>query len=56
MGTWGTAIKDNDTSSDIYADFYDLYNEGQQPYEKLHGEIKSFPLTKLTKMKKWWKF
>lgn len=31
MGTWGTAIKSNDTSSDIYADFFELYNEGQEP-------------------------
>jgi len=31
MGTWGTNIKDNDTTSDIYADFFDLYNEGQSP-------------------------
>jgi hypothetical protein len=33
MGTWGPAIKSNDTSSDIYADFFDLYNEGQEPTE-----------------------
>lgn len=33
MGTWGTAIKSNDTSSDIYADFFELYNEGQEPAE-----------------------
>lgn len=31
MGTWGTAINSNDTSSDIYADFFDLYNEGEKP-------------------------
>ena len=31
MGTWGTAIKSNDTASDIYADFFELYNEGQEP-------------------------
>lgn len=31
MGTWGPAIKSNDTSSDIYADFFELYNEGQEP-------------------------
>ena len=31
MGAWGTNIKDNDTSADIYADFFDLYNEGQNP-------------------------
>ncbi|WP_316756297.1 hypothetical protein [Pedobacter aquatilis] len=31
MGTWGTSIKSNDTSSDIYADFFDLYNEGEKP-------------------------
>ena len=33
MGTWGPAIKSNDTSSDIYADFFDLYNEGLGPTE-----------------------
>jgi hypothetical protein len=33
MGTWGTAINSNDTSSDIYADFFDLYNEGENPEE-----------------------
>lgn len=33
MGTWATAIKSNDTSSDIYADFFELYNEGQEPAE-----------------------
>lgn len=31
MGTWGTAINSNDTSSDIYADFFELYNEGENP-------------------------
>lgn len=33
MGTWGTAIKSNDTSADTYADFFDLYNEGKEPTE-----------------------
>src|SRR5215472_11577356 len=33
MGAWGTNIKDNDTSADIYADFFDLYTEGQDPPE-----------------------
>ena len=33
MGTWGTAIKSNDTSADIYADFFDLYNGGKEPNE-----------------------
>jgi len=28
MGTWGTAISSNDTYSDIYSDFFDLYNDG----------------------------
>ena len=43
MGTWGPAIKSNDTSSDIYADFFDLYNEGQEPAaisEKLQKDNK----------------
>lgn len=33
MGTWGTAIKSNDTSADTYADFFDLYNDGKEPNE-----------------------
>ena len=33
MGTWGTAIKSNDTSADIYADFFDQYNDGKEPTE-----------------------
>ena len=33
MGTWGTAIKSNDTSADIYAEFFDLYNEGKETSE-----------------------
>lgn len=33
MGTWGTAIKSNDTSADIYASFFDSYNEGKEPTE-----------------------
>ncbi|WP_281631721.1 hypothetical protein [Flavobacterium luteolum] len=31
MGTWGTAIKDNDTFADIYGEFFELYNEGESP-------------------------
>lgn len=31
MGTWGTAIKSNDISADIYAEFFALYNEGKEP-------------------------
>ena len=31
MGTWGTAIKDNDAFADIYSEFYELYNKGGQP-------------------------
>ena len=33
MGTWGTAIKSNDTSADIYAYFFDSYNDGKEPTE-----------------------
>ncbi len=33
MGAWGTNIKDNDTTADIYLDFFDLYNEGQSPID-----------------------
>lgn len=28
MGTWGTGISSNDTYSDIYGEFIDLYNDG----------------------------
>lgn len=28
MGSWGTAISSNDTYADIYAEFFDLYNDG----------------------------
>lgn len=30
---WGPAMKSSDTSDGIYADFLDLYNEGQEPAE-----------------------
>lgn len=29
MGTWNTKIKGNDTTLDIYTNFFDLYNEGE---------------------------
>jgi hypothetical protein len=29
MGTWGTAISSNDTFEDIYQEFFELYNKGQ---------------------------
>lgn len=28
MGAWGTAISSNDTYADIYAEFFELYNDG----------------------------
>jgi hypothetical protein len=31
MGTWGTEIKNNDTTAEIYSIFYDSYNKGQNP-------------------------
>lgn len=31
MGTWGTAIKDNDAFADIYSEFFDQYNDGGHP-------------------------
>ena len=31
MGTWNTKIKDNDTFQDIYQNFFDAYNHGQEP-------------------------
>ena len=33
MGTWGPAIKSNDTSSDVYGAFFDRYNEGEAPLD-----------------------
>ena len=33
MGTWGTGIKSNDTSGEIYDDFCKLYNEGKSVKE-----------------------
>jgi hypothetical protein len=33
MGTWGTAIKSNDAFMDIYDEFFDLYNKGEEPIE-----------------------
>lgn len=43
MGTWGTGIKSNDTSGDIYDDFFKLYNDGKsvkETTEKLITENK----------------
>ena len=31
MGTWGTAIKENDAFADIYSEFFDQYNDGGLP-------------------------
>lgn len=31
MGAWDTTIKGNDTSLDIYANFYEKYNQGESP-------------------------
>ena len=33
MGVWGMAISSNDTFEDIYADFFDLYNDGLEVAE-----------------------
>ncbi len=33
MGTWNTKIDGNDTFRDIYQDFFDLYNKGQDSIE-----------------------
>jgi len=33
MGTWNTKITGNDTTSDIYSNFFDLYNEGANPVD-----------------------
>ena len=31
MGTWSTAMKGNDAFSDVYDEFFDFYNKGEQP-------------------------
>jgi hypothetical protein len=31
MGTWGTAIKDSDAFADIYDEYFNLYNKGEEP-------------------------
>ncbi len=31
MGTWNTRINGNDTFQDIYQNFFDAYNQGQEP-------------------------
>ena len=31
MGTWSTAIKGNDAFADVYSEFFDLYNKGEEP-------------------------
>lgn len=33
MGTWGTGIKSNDTSGEIYDEFFKLYNDGKSVKE-----------------------
>ena len=33
MGTWNTKINGNDTFLDIYQDFFDLYNQGENPVD-----------------------
>ncbi|MGB3453989.1 MAG: hypothetical protein WBA59_09180 [Moheibacter sp.] len=33
MGTWNTKINGNDTFQDIYQNYFDLYNQGQNPVD-----------------------
>ena len=33
MGTWGTELSSNDTFADVYGEFFELYNEGQDVKE-----------------------
>jgi hypothetical protein len=40
MGTWGTAIKDSDAFADVYTEFFNLYNKGEQP-DNISSTIKS---------------
>jgi hypothetical protein len=42
MGTWNTSIKGNDTFLDIYSDFYDRYNQGQDPLDISKGILDDF--------------
>lgn len=39
MGTWGTGIKENDFSADVYLDFFEKYNQGEEP-EKILQDLK----------------
>ncbi|MBL7893675.1 MAG: hypothetical protein JNK50_00175 [Bacteroidia bacterium] len=40
MGTWDTSLKGNDTFLDIYQNFFDLYNQGQEPAD-ISAQIKN---------------
>ena len=45
MGTWNTTIKGNDTTLDIYQNFFDKYNEGQNQIEvskSIKNEFKEY--------------
>jgi hypothetical protein len=42
MGTWSTAIDSNDTFLDIYSNFYNLYNQGQDPIDASSQVIEMF--------------
>jgi hypothetical protein len=42
MGTWGTDIKQNDTSAEIYADYYEQFNNGIKPADISEKLIKDY--------------
>jgi hypothetical protein len=42
MGAWGTGISSNDTYSDVYAEFFDLYDEGMSVPEISTKLLSSF--------------
>ena len=43
MGTWGTGISSNDTFEDIKDEFFELYNDGQEPTEITKELVNSNP-------------
>ena len=42
MGAWGTGILENDTSADVYSDFFEQYNNGVVPEDVSTDLIKEY--------------
>ena len=45
MGTWNTTIKGNDTTLDLYQNFFDRYNEGEdqiQVSKSIQNDFKEY--------------